>query len=185
MTTYAANCRLQAYVCGVCMCMCVCVVCVYGVMWVCGVCVCVCVCRYLFSYSLCCVFPLVTRHANRFSVARFQKNVLNYIVCFDSSVGVATRYRMDGPAFELRSGQDIFSVPRPSRPASGAHRASCAIGTGSLLPDWRGGMCYSGRGVALTSHLHVVQRSRIRGAIPPIPLCTRVACYGVTFTFSS
>jgi hypothetical protein len=55
---------------------------------------------------------------------------------FDSSVGVATRYRMDGPGFELRSGQEIIiSSPPPSRPTPGAHRASCAMGTVSIFPD--------------------------------------------------
>ena len=53
---------------------------------------------------------------------------------FDSSVGVATCYRMDGPGFELQSGQEIISSP-PSRPTPGAHRAFGAMGTWSIFPD--------------------------------------------------
>ena len=44
------------------------------------------------------------------------------IVGRDSSVGVATRYGLDGPGIKSRWGPDF---PHPSRPALGAHTASC------------------------------------------------------------
>jgi len=48
----------------------------------------------------------------------------------DSSVGIATRYGLDGPGGDSRwGGRDI---PHPSRPALGAHPASYTMGTGSL-----------------------------------------------------
>ena len=47
----------------------------------------------------------------------------------DSSVGIATRYGLDGPGIESRWGR-VF--PHPSRPALGAHPASCTMGTGSF-----------------------------------------------------
>ena len=43
----------------------------------------------------------------------------------DSSVGIATRYELDGPGIEFR-----FSVPVPTGP--GAHPASYTMGTGSF-----------------------------------------------------
>ena len=48
--------------------------------------------------------------------------------------------------------------------ASGAHPALYSMGSGVLS---RG---YSGRGVKLTTHLHLVPRLRMSGAIPLIPL---------------
>jgi len=60
-----------------------------------------------------------------------------------SSVGIATGYGLDGPGKESRWGQD-FSAPVQT--GSGAHPASCTMGTGSF-PGVK-----SGRDVTLTSH---------------------------------
>ena len=49
----------------------------------------------------------------------------------DSSVGIATRYGLDGPGIESRWGGAIFSAPVQTGP--GAHPASYAMGTGSFL----------------------------------------------------
>ena len=57
----------------------------------------------------------------------------------DSSVGIATRYGLGGPGIESRWWRDF---PRPSRPAPGAHPASCTMGTGSFA-----GVKRPGRGV--------------------------------------
>ena len=46
-----------------------------------------------------------------------------------SSVGIATRYGLDGPGIESRWGA-IFSATVQTDP--GAHPASCTMGTGSL-----------------------------------------------------
>ena len=48
----------------------------------------------------------------------------------DSSVGIATRYGLDGPGIESRCGGRDF--PHPSRPALGAHPASYTTCTGSF-----------------------------------------------------
>ena len=50
-------------------------------------------------------------------------NLLNSDQGPDSSVGIATRYVLEGPEIESRWGRDF---PHPSRPAS------CTMGTGSL-----------------------------------------------------
>ena len=54
----------------------------------------------------------------------------------DSSVGIATRYGLDGPGIECRWGRDI---QHPSRPALGS---TCKMGTGSFP-----GVKRPGRGV--------------------------------------
>jgi hypothetical protein len=66
----------------------------------------------------------------------------------DSAVSVPTRYGLDGPGIDSLWGRDF---PQPSRPA--------------LCPTqpairWVPGLSrgYSGRGVALTTHLHLAQR---------------------------
>jgi hypothetical protein len=47
----------------------------------------------------------------------------------DSSVGIATRYGLEDPGIESRSGSR-FSAPIQTGP--GAHPASCTMGTGSF-----------------------------------------------------
>ena len=73
-----------------------------------------------------------------------------------SSVGIATDYGLDGPGSNP-GGDEIFG---PSRPALGAHPASCKMGTGSFP----GVKC--GRGVLLTTHPLVVPWSWKSRAIP-------------------
>jgi hypothetical protein len=51
-----------------------------------------------------------------------------------------------------------FSLHHRVQNGSGAHSASCPMGTGALS-----------LGVKLTTHLHLVPRSRVGGAIPPLP----------------
>ena len=48
----------------------------------------------------------------------------------DNSVGIATRYGLDGPGVESRWGGAKFSAPIQTSP--GAHPASSIMGTGSL-----------------------------------------------------
>ena len=57
--------------------------------------------------------------------------VCSFIWCVsrDSSVGIATRYRLDGPGIEFRLGWD-FSAPAQTGP--GAYPVSCTMGTGSF-----------------------------------------------------
>ena len=73
-----------------------------------------------------------------------------------SSVGIATDYGLDGPVSNP-GGDEIFL---PSRPAPGAHPASCTMGTGSFP----GVKC--GRGVLLTTHPLLVPWSWKNRAIP-------------------
>jgi hypothetical protein len=54
-------------------------------------------------------------------------SALNGGVGRDSSVGIATRYELDGPGIESRWGRDFQHQTGP-----GAHPASCTMGTGSF-----------------------------------------------------
>ena len=47
-----------------------------------------------------------------------------------SSVGIATRYGLDGPGIESRLGEARFSAPVQTGP--GVHSVSCTMGTGSF-----------------------------------------------------
>ena len=80
-----------------------------------------------------------------------------------SSVGIVTELRTLGSGIESRRGRDFPSV----QTGPGAHPASCKMGTGSFL----GVKC--GRGVLLTTHPLLVQRSwKSRAILLPTFLAT-------------
>jgi len=70
------------------------------------------------------------------------KGLITHFCGPGSSVGIATDYGLDGPGIESRWGRDF----PPVQAGSGAHPASCTMGTGSFP----GVKC--GRGVLLTTH---------------------------------
>ena len=53
----------------------------------------------------------------------------------DSSVGIATRYRLDGPGIESRWGERDF--PHPSRPALGPTQSPRVFPGGKSTGAWR------------------------------------------------
>ena len=99
---------------------------IYIYMCVC-VCVCVCVCLCVCVYVCVCVC-VWERGRGR-----------------DSSVGIATRYGLDGPGIDSRWGRD-FSAPVQT--GRGAHPAYYTMATGSFL-----GVNRSGSGVDHPPHL--------------------------------
>jgi hypothetical protein len=71
----------------------------------------------------------------------------------DSSVSIMSRYGLDDRAIEVRSpseGRD-FSSSLCVQTGSGAHPASCTVGTGVLSPRLK-----RGRSVTLTTYPHLV-----------------------------
>jgi hypothetical protein len=79
----------------------------------------------------------LTRHV--LNCLTFTPATSTMIVGRDSSVGIATRYGLDGPEIESRWGVR-FSAPVQTGPWD--HPASCTVGTGSFR-----GMKQPGRGV--------------------------------------
>jgi hypothetical protein len=64
-----------------------------------------------------------------------------------------------GSRVRFPAGAGNFSFHHRVQTGSGAHPAFYPIGTGGSFPG----------GVKLTTYLHLVPRSRMRGAIPPLP----------------
>ena len=87
------------------------------------------------------------------------------------SVGIATRYGLDGPGIESWYGRDF---PHLSRPVLGPAQAPCTMGTGSFP----GVNC--GRGLLLTPHPLLAPRSSKSRAVPLPPLGHKRACNGVS-----
>ena len=68
-----------------------------------------------------------------------------------------------------------FSAPVPTIP--GAHPAAYTMGTGSFQ-----GVKRPGRGVTLTTHIHLLQGLKKNRAKPLLPSLSFDACSGVSFT---
>ena len=99
-----------------------------------------------------------------------------------SSVGIATGYGAGRSGDRIPVGARFFATVQTG---SGAHPASCTMGTESFLG------VKSGRGVTLTPHLLLVPWSRKSRAIPLLslwavrPVQSHSACTRVHFTFLS
>ena len=96
--------------------------------------------------------------------------VPTYHVGRDSSVGIATRYGLDGPGIESRWGRDF---PHPSRPVLGS--THLVYNRYRVFP----GVKRPGRGA---DHPPPSRKSR---AAPLLSLWAFVACYGRSFTHIS
>jgi hypothetical protein len=75
-----------------------------------------------------------------------------------SSGSIVSSYGMDDRAIEFRSPAEAndFSSSLCVQTGSGAHPASCTLGTGGHFPGLKRGL-----GVTLTTHPHLVMRSRM------------------------
>jgi hypothetical protein len=84
----------------------------------------------------------------------------------DSSVGIALGYGLDDRGSRVRSpaGAGNFSLHHRVQNGPGGPSSLLSNGYQGLFP-WG----QNGREVKPTTHLHLVPRSRIRGAIPPLP----------------
>ena len=91
----------------------------------------------------------------------------------DSSVGIATRFGLEGPGIESRCGRD-FSAPVQT--GRGSHPASYTMGPGSFP-----GVKRPRRGV---DHPSLSSAEVKEGAIPLLPLWVFVACSRMNFTFT-
>jgi hypothetical protein len=92
-----------------------------------------------------------------------------------SSVSVVSGYGFDDQTIEVRFPAEAkeFSSNFCVQTGSGAHPASCTIGTGVLSPGLK-----SGRGVTLTTHSHLVPRSRMSRSYTSSPPSVSVSLSG-------
>jgi hypothetical protein len=91
------------------------------------------------------------------------------------SVSIESGYGLNDWANEIRSpavAKD-FSSRLCVQTGSGARPASCAMGTGVLSPGVK-----RGRGVTLTTHPHLVPRSRMSRSYTSSPPSASMACSG-------
>jgi hypothetical protein len=69
---------------------------------------------------------------------------------------LATDWTTGRSRFDFRQGQRIIPLASCVQTGSGTHPASCTMGTGGPFPGVK-----RGRGVTLTTHPHLVSRSRM------------------------
>jgi hypothetical protein len=82
--------------------------------------------------------------------------------------------------FDHRQRQTNFSCSLCVQTDSGAHPASCTMGTGVLSPGLKGG-----QGVTLTTRPHLVPRSKMSRNYTPLPQSAFMACSGIyRFSFN-
>jgi hypothetical protein len=85
---------------------------------------------------------------------------------------VNTSYREPGRSASIVSGYVLdvraIEVRSPAETGSGAHPASCRIGTGVLSPGLK-----RGRGVTLITHPHLVPKSRMSRSYTSSPKLLR------------
>jgi hypothetical protein len=94
-----------------------------------------------------------------------------------SSGSIVSDYGLDDRAIGVRSpaGVEDFSSSLCVQTGSGAHPASCTVGTGGPFPGGK----KRGRGVTLTTHPHLVPRSRMSRSYTSSPLRASMACSGI------
>jgi hypothetical protein len=118
-------------------------------------------------HSMCNIIALQLFEISVYSEGKARvKNFNKYFV-------IVLDYGLDDRGFESRQGLRIFLLTIASRPALGPTQLPIQWVPGTLP---RG---QSGRGVMMTTHLHLVQRSRMRGAIPPLPQNVFIAWFWV------
>jgi hypothetical protein len=95
-----------------------------------------------------------------------------------SSVSIVSDYGLDDRAIGDRSpaGAKDFSSNLCVQTGSGAHPASCIMGTGGPFPGAK-----RGRGVTLTTHPHLVPRSRMCRSHTTLPPSACMTCSGTAF----
>jgi hypothetical protein len=97
-----------------------------------------------------------------------------------SSVSIVSDYGLDDRAIEVRSPAEAkdFSSNLCVQTGSGAHPASCPMGTAVLSPGVK-----HGRGVTLTTHPHLVLRSRMSRSYTSSPPSASMTCSGTALLY--
>jgi hypothetical protein len=124
----------------------------------------------------------MTTHGN-LSVADPTDEVLTrYFPCRRrvSSASIVSGYGLDDRAIGVRSpaGTKDFSSSLCVQTGSGAHPASCTMGTGGPFPGAK-----RGRGATLTTHPHLVPRSGMSRSYTSSPPSASMACSGTALLY--
>jgi hypothetical protein len=93
---------------------------------------------------------------------------------------VVSDYGLEDRAIDVRSpaGAKDFSSSLCVQTSHGAHLASCTMCTGVPFPGTK-----RGRGVTLTTHSHIVLRSRMSRSYTSCPPSATMACSGSALLF--
>jgi hypothetical protein len=99
-----------------------------------------------------------------------------------SSVSIVSGYGLDNRAIGVRSpaGAKVFSSNLYVQTGSEAHPASCRVDTGGPFPGAK-----RGRGVTLTTHPHLMPRSRMSRSYTSSPASATMVCSGTAYFFYS
>jgi hypothetical protein len=92
---------------------------------------------------------------------------------------LATFWKTGRSRFDPRQRRKDFSCNLCVQTSSGAHPASCTVGNGGSSPPG----IKRGRGVTLTTHPHLVPRSRMSRSCTPLPSSAFLACSGTALAF--
>jgi hypothetical protein len=95
-----------------------------------------------------------------------------------SSVSIVSDYRLDDRAIEVPAGAKNFSCDLCVQTGSGAHPASCTIDTEGPSAGAKARL-----GVMLTTHPHLVPRSRMSRSYTFSPPSALVACGVIALAF--
>jgi hypothetical protein len=97
-----------------------------------------------------------------------------------SSGSIVSDYGLDDRSIGVRSpaGAKDFSYSLCVQTGSRAHPASSTMGTGGPFPGVK-----RGRGVTLTTHPHLVPRSRMSRIYTPLPPSASMACSGTALPY--
>jgi hypothetical protein len=105
---------------------------------------------------------------------RFRRGKL----CQGRSISVSIESGYGRSRFDLRQRRKDFSSTLCVQTGSGAHPASCTMGTGGPFPGVK-----RGRGVTLTTHPHPMPTSRMSRSYTSSPPSASVACSGIALAF--
>jgi hypothetical protein len=99
-------------------------------------------------------------------------------MCGGSSGSIVSDYGLDDRAIGVRSTaeENYFPVASASRPALGPNQPPVQLAPGVLSPGVK-----HGRGVMLTTHPHLVPRSRMSRNYTSLPPSAFIACSGTAF----
>jgi hypothetical protein len=101
------------------------------------------------------------KHSNGHSLTGNSHQTLSKLILLHTGIypkSIVSGYGLDDQAIDVRSPAEAkdFSSSLCVQTSSGAHPASCTMGTGVLTPGVKGGQA-----VTLTIHPHLVSKSRM------------------------